>query len=116
MFAGLLDRVLGPALTSRTLADGPTYGWVHLDAGICQVELTLYRVTTARARRRRSTVAWEVEWAADLTNERHAPITGGAVPVPEDAVVHGAWDVLACVLLRHEIALNPARYGLGEAA
>ncbi|WP_336214429.1 hypothetical protein [Nonomuraea sp. LPB2021202275-12-8] len=117
MLSRLLDRLWGPKTRRRDLHDGPTYGWIQTDDGITQVLLSLYRVTIGRPRGpRRPVVAWEVEWAMDLANEAFAPVTGAALPVTEDAVRFGTWDILACTLLRHEIALNPARYGLPEAA
>ncbi|MEV4806788.1 hypothetical protein AB0K18_42910 [Nonomuraea sp. NPDC049421] len=117
MIARLLDRLWGPVETRRELHDGPTYGWIHTNDGVTQVLLTLYRVTSRRPRGgRRQVTSWEVEWETDLATETFAPIKGDALPVSEDAVRWGTWDILACVLLRHEMSLNPARYGLPEAA
>lgn len=114
MFSALLDRLWGPKQTERVLEDGPCFGWVHLTNGITQVQLALYRVTTARPRGGRAHVSWNVEWETDLDNELVAPIKGDPVPVPEDAVRHGTWDLLACVLIRHEMYLNPGRYGIDQ--
>ncbi|MEU1883402.1 hypothetical protein ABZ470_39365 [Streptosporangium sp. NPDC020072] len=111
----LADRIWGPPQMSRDHHDGPTYGWIHLRDGLCQVQLTLYRVTTTRPRSRRTRISWEVDWETDLDNPTFAPIPGDALPVTEDAVRNGTWDLLACVLLRHELYLNPERYGLSAA-
>ncbi|MEU4574676.1 hypothetical protein [Nonomuraea sp. NPDC023979] len=105
----------GPKTRRRDLHDGPTYGWIHTDTGITQVQLSLFRVTTGRSRGgRRPEVSWVVDWEGDLSNERFAPIKGTDLPVTPEAVANGTWDILACVLLRHEMSLNPDRYGLPE--
>lgn len=117
MLSRLLDRLWGPKTRRRELWDGPTYGWIHAEDGITQVELSLYRVTTGRPRGGpQPEVSWVVDWATDLANETFAPIKGADLPVTEDAVRYATWDILACVLLRHEMALNPGRYGLPEPA
>ncbi|SDI43733.1 hypothetical protein [Nonomuraea jiangxiensis] len=106
-----------PEHRRRELVHGPSYGWIHHDNGITQVELSLYRITTGRpCLGRQPEVTWVVDWRANLTDEAFAPITGDGRPVTEDAVRSGTWDVLACTLLRNEFAFHAQRYGRTGAA